>query len=472
LRKPKISVLLVVKNAMPFVTGALDSLKQQTFNDFEVVVADGASTDGTLDALHDTAKELQLRIVSEPDRSLADASAKAIPRLNADIVATLCADERYYPNTLEQVLKWFEAEPDAVMCGGKLDFINEQDKVIDTHLTAPFNLSAHLACELVPSILTSFFNRRLIGEDFRFDPDVPTCPDYEFWARLGFRFSAAAFKRYDVSVAQAYRTRVSMSFRAESFTQFCRDKLTHLNNLLASGYVEGSIKATRQRASAGIHMWAAEQLNGIEPGHPDILAHCAEAARYDKSYVRIPRLLAAIGNARYDAASGIVMRNRLSPRTTAIASLECSTPSPHWAGAAILGHDPLTVQTSSAPWGYSLEMSVADRKSIGEHLNGGQYWVQIDLEVIEGGIGISTVTPNQELFGELIFRQSDGRAVALIPLATDVDLAAPVMIRSGGHPSSVLRVHRAELMYDPDRNSGAVAASGLDGIGGDYAFVP
>ena len=72
----------------------------------------------------------------------------------------LCADERYYPDTLEQVVKWFEAEPDAVMCGGKVDFIDEHDNVIGSHLTAPFNLPAHLACELVPSNLSSFFNRR------------------------------------------------------------------------------------------------------------------------------------------------------------------------------------------------------------------------------------------------------------------------------------------------------------------------
>jgi hypothetical protein len=106
-------------------------------------------------------------------------------------------------------------------------------------------------------------------------------------------------------------------------------------------------------------------------------------------------------------------------------------------------------------------MSVADRKSLGEHPNGGQYWVRIELEVVEGGVGISTLTPNEELLGEQIFRQSDGRTVALIPLAADIDPTSPVMIRSGGHPCSVFRVHRAELVCDPDRHSGAVAAIGL-----------
>ena len=95
---------------------------------------------------------------------------------------------------------------------------------------------------------------------------MPTCPDYEFWARLGFRFPPSAFKRYDVSVAQAYRTRDSMSFRAESFTQFCRDKLTHLNNLLAKGYAGIDVERCGDEIRAGIHMWAAEQLSASSRG--------------------------------------------------------------------------------------------------------------------------------------------------------------------------------------------------------------
>lgn len=458
MRNPKISVLLIVKNALPLVVGSLQSLRDQTFRDFEVVVADGGSTDDTLEVLHEAVKDLPLRIVSEPDRSLSEGFAKAMRRAAGDIVGMLCADERYYPNTLEQVMKWFEAEPGAAMCGGKVDFIDEHNRIIGSDLTAPFNLPAHLACELVPSNLSSFFNRGLIGEDFRFDADVPTCPDYEYWARLGFRFPASAFRRYNVSVAQAYRTRDSMSFRAESFTQLCRDKLTHLNNLLAKGYAGADVEALRRRSSAGIHMWAAEQLSTIEPGHPDILAHCAKAARYDRSYERIARLIATIGKARYDAAAGIVRRNCLGPRTAAIAQFAHDAPLPHWAGAAILAHDPLTIQTSSTPWGYSLELSAPNPKVFAAYSNGGQYWVRLDLEVVNGSIGIGMFSPNQELVGEQVFQQTDGRTVALIPLSTEGDLAKSVMVRSGGQPSSVCRFYQAELLYDPDPETGTVAA--------------
>jgi glycosyltransferase involved in cell wall biosynthesis len=451
-RDPKISILLVVKNAMPLVTGALDSLKQQTFKDFEIVVADGASTDGTLEVLREAAKELPLRILSEQDRSLADGTAKGLPHLSADIVGLLGADERYYRNTLAQVLRWFEAEPNAVMCGGKVDFIDEHNNVVDSHLTDPFNLSAHLACEQVPSILSSFFNRRLISENLRFDAVVPTCPDYEFWGRLGFRFPPSAFKRYHASVAQAYRTRDSMSFRAESFTRFCRDKITHLNNLIDKEFAQDA-ELLRRRSSAGIHMWAAEQLSGIEPGHSDILAHCAAAALYDPLYERIGRFIATTSKARYDAATGAVTRtvhDQPGSQAVVVAALDYTPPPSHWSGAAVTAGEPLTVRTADTPWGFSAKVAVADQNAV-RRANGEQYWVRIDLEVAEGRVGVSLFASEQKLIGELIFRKGDGRSLALIPLPTDMDPAMPVMLRSGGHASSVLHIYRAELLCDQDR---------------------
>ena len=462
LRYPALSILLIVKNALPLVQGSLQSLIDQTYKNFDVVVVDGASTDGTLDALQQAANKLPLDIISEPDRSLADGFAKGLLRASGDIVGMLCADERYYPDTLERVVDWFAATPEAAMCGGKVDFIDTQGKIIGNHLTAPFTLSAHLACELVPSNLSSFFNRPLIGNDFYFDASVATCPDYEYWARLGFRFSAEALKRYDVSIAQAYQTRDSMSFRSESFTQFCRDKLAHLNNLLAKGYAKTEPEALRRRASAGIHMWAAEQLNSIEPGHPDILRHCAEAARCDRSYERIARMIDSIGGVRYDAATGTVQRNVLGRRTAAIAQLEWGPPPQYWPGAAILTENPLTVQTASAPWGYSLQSTSPSDRGALAHLNGGQYWIQLDLEVVQGSVGVSMFAPDQGPIGEQIFHMANVREFALIPLKSDGDLARSVLIRSGGQPNSVIRLYRAELLYDPDPDSGEVAAIDLE----------
>jgi glycosyltransferase involved in cell wall biosynthesis len=446
---PKISVVLVVKNALPFVSGALDSLRKQTFTDFEVVVADGGSSDGTLEALREAAKSVPLAIVSESDRSLADGMAKALRHVNGEILATLCADERYYPNTLERVAKWFEDDPDAVMCAGNVDFLDEHDDVVDNYLTRPFNLSAQLSCEVVPSILSSFFNRRLVGDDLRFASDVPTCPDYEFWGRLGARFPEQAFRRYDFSVAQAYRTDASMSFRAESYRQFCKDKLAYLNSLIDKGYVTGDIEQIRRRASAGIHMWAAEQLRYIQHDHPDILAHCAAAARFDKSYDRITRFIAMSSRGQYDPSIGAVIRtatDRPGSHSIVAGQFEEMVCHPYWAGAAVLSVAPLVFRTAIEAWGYALELPLP-RSGLASRQKSGQYWARLEVEIVKGAAGIGLLSKDSSWIGEQIIRESDGRIEVCIPMPRG--LFPSVVVRSGGVPSSVVRIHQAQLLFDP-----------------------
>jgi glycosyltransferase involved in cell wall biosynthesis len=467
LSNPKFSVLLVVKNAMPLITGTLRSLEQQEFKDFEVLVVDGASTDGTLTVLHEAARKLPLKIVSEPDQSLADGFAKGLRRATGEIVGMLCADERYYPDTLAQIAQWFSAEPEAITCGGKVDFVDKNGSLVDSHLTPPFNLSAHLACELVPSNLTSFFNRRLIGQDFYYDPHVSTCPDYEFWARLGFRFPTSAFVRYDASLAQAYRTRDSMSFRAESFRQLCQDKLKHLNNLLAKGYVKGDVEAVRRRASAGIHMWAAEQLSSIQHDHPDILAYCAAAAQFDGSYDRINHFIETSGRAHCDPSTGVVTRtvpDRPGSQSCVAGQFDEMVCHPHWAGAAVLSVAPLTVRTSSDAWGYALELPLPDNFRNG-YQKGGQYWARLEVQTIEGSAGIGRLSSEgQNLIGEQIIREGDGRTEVFIPLPSEV--TSSVILRSGGIPSSIVRIHQAQIVLDSVTETGAIAPIVLAQVSG------
>ena len=284
MRNPKISVLLIVRDALPLVAGTLDSLKAQTLKDFEVVAVDGASTDGTLDVLHGATKVLPLRIVSEPDRSLAEAFAKGIRRATGDIVGMLCADERYYPNTLEQVAKWFEAEPNAAMCGGKVDFIDEHDKVIGSHLTPPFNLAAHLACELVPSNLASFFQSPSDRRGFPLQCGRADLSGLRVLGATGFPFSAIGVQTLRRQRrASLSHPRFDVVSGRELHAVLPRQARPPEQSFWPRAMPNGDIEAVRRRSSAGIHMWAAEQLNVIEPGHPDILAHCAAAARYDKS---------------------------------------------------------------------------------------------------------------------------------------------------------------------------------------------
>lgn len=442
---PRISIVLAARDCAQIVGGTLDSLRAQSFRDFEIVAVDGASTDGTAELLRDAARDLPIKLVSEPDRSVSHALSKGLARATGDILGILCADERYYPSTLANAARWFDEAPDAVVVTGRLDFMDEHEIVTDSFDSKPFDHRAVLECALVPSISATFFNRRLIGPELRYDPLIPTCCDYELWARLGYLHPAAAFRRVDASVAKAFRGQVSMSFRPESFAAFTRDKLAHLETVLARFVPPAERDRVRRRAAAGIHLWAAEQLRALDPAHPDILAQCQAAATLDPGYDRIAQFVRAHGRASYDPATGTVARTAPDAPGAGAARVETQITLVYERGSPgvrPLSGDPLTLRTSDQPWGYGFSLRAAPPPVA----IAGQPWMRLSVEVLQGAVGIAR-QEGQELFGERVVRPEDGRITLTVPLGPALPQA--VMLRSGGVGGSVIRVYATELLLDP-----------------------
>jgi glycosyltransferase involved in cell wall biosynthesis len=92
-----LSIVMFVKNGMPFVQDAVASLEVQTCGDYELVIQDAASTDGTTEFLLDLPLP-RVRMVSESDAGLGDAYNRASFRCAGEIVSTLDADNLLLPN--------------------------------------------------------------------------------------------------------------------------------------------------------------------------------------------------------------------------------------------------------------------------------------------------------------------------------------------------------------------------------------
>lgn len=98
---PSISVLTVTFNAADELPGLVNSLRAQTDRNFEWIVVDGASSDATLDMLKASADILNTW-VSEPDFGIYDALNKAVRLSNGSYYLVLGADDRLFPDAIEQ----------------------------------------------------------------------------------------------------------------------------------------------------------------------------------------------------------------------------------------------------------------------------------------------------------------------------------------------------------------------------------
>jgi glycosyltransferase involved in cell wall biosynthesis len=81
--KPKISIIMVTLNAERFLRTALESIVAQSYGSWELVLQDGASSDGTLDVLA-SFRNPNFKVVSEPDTGHIDAVYKALKRARGD----------------------------------------------------------------------------------------------------------------------------------------------------------------------------------------------------------------------------------------------------------------------------------------------------------------------------------------------------------------------------------------------------
>jgi glycosyltransferase involved in cell wall biosynthesis len=107
----RISVITATYNAATILRTLFESLRAQTFRDFEWVVADGASTDETVVLLQEFSRECTwVKYVSEPDFGFYDALNKGVQRAAAPCYVVAGADDQFAPDALQNFVHAIERE--------------------------------------------------------------------------------------------------------------------------------------------------------------------------------------------------------------------------------------------------------------------------------------------------------------------------------------------------------------------------
>jgi len=118
--RPLISIITPCLNRAGFVREAVESVLAQNYPDFEHIVMDAGSTDGTLDILH---LYPHLCLVSEADKGMYDGINKGLRLARGEIIGLLNTDDLYAPGCFEAVAATFEQNPGALaVVGGASTF--------------------------------------------------------------------------------------------------------------------------------------------------------------------------------------------------------------------------------------------------------------------------------------------------------------------------------------------------------------
>lgn len=196
---PLFSIVTVVFNGAKTVEATIESVSAQSFRNFEYIVLDGASTDGTQAILRKYASSIDYW-VSEPDSGIYNAWNKALGIARGEWIAFLGADDVYCADALQHYAKAITALPDdAAQYISSRVRLAKAGKVVRTFGSAwswPA-FSHHMTVAHVGSM-----HRRTFFEEYgRFNESYRVCGDYELLLRPKDRLRAAFVEQVTATMA-------------------------------------------------------------------------------------------------------------------------------------------------------------------------------------------------------------------------------------------------------------------------------
>ncbi|MBA5874284.1 MAG: glycosyltransferase [Nitrospira sp. CR1.2] len=186
---PRVSVVIPTFNCERFIRRTVDSALAQTYRDFEVIVVDDGSTDGTREIMEEFG--LRVRYLVQSNQGASAARNRAIESATGEFIAYLDADDLWAPDKLARQVEYLDAHPACGMIHTEVAVVDEQDSV----LHARFNQETQRAVPQGACLrqllqqshiqtLTVVERRSAFDRAGKFDLRLPVAQDYLHWIQV------------------------------------------------------------------------------------------------------------------------------------------------------------------------------------------------------------------------------------------------------------------------------------------------
>lgn len=232
---PRFSIIVPLYNKAPYVRKALDSVVSQTFKDWECVIIDDGSTDGSVDIVREYVHTLQisdckLQILSQKNSGVAAARNNGVAASTGEYVCFLDADDWWESEFLEEMDRLIAEYLDAGIYASNYIYYKPGKTHVALNLPRGYiNYPSVYAEKLVMPVtsITTCMPRRVFDEMGGFPVGIKLGEDFLLWAKTAVHYKVA----------------------------FCEKPLAYYNN-----DIPASIRATRNLHAPEYHM-----LFNLEP---------------------------------------------------------------------------------------------------------------------------------------------------------------------------------------------------------------
>jgi glycosyltransferase involved in cell wall biosynthesis len=186
---PLVSVLMAVYNSERYLAQAIESILNQTLSEFELIIIDDGSTDGSLAILQQyAAQDARIRLHSRDNRGIPQTRNELLDMARAELIAVMDSDDVALPERLAKQVAFLKPQPQVVCLGSAFDLIDAQSRRITT-LPVPLE-----DAEIQPQILAghaaifqpcAMMRRTAVRQVGGYNPAMTQAEDLDLWLRLG-----------------------------------------------------------------------------------------------------------------------------------------------------------------------------------------------------------------------------------------------------------------------------------------------
>jgi glycosyltransferase involved in cell wall biosynthesis len=214
---PLVSVIVPVYNAKTTLPDTIDSIQRQTFQDFELIVIDDGSTDGTLEWVR-SVRDRRLHVFSYPNGGLSVARNRGIERSQGEFISFIDSDDLWTPDKLALQLQALRQQPEAALAYSWTALVDEQGDFLFAKDAS--YCEGDVYAELLRHCFVASGSNMLVRKSCAlavggFDTAVPAAGDWQFCLRVAARWRFAVVPRYQILYRISERAMSANAQRSE-----------------------------------------------------------------------------------------------------------------------------------------------------------------------------------------------------------------------------------------------------------------
>lgn len=187
LARPKVTVIIPTFNRARYLATAIQSVLDQTFSDYELIVVDDGSTDGT-EAVLAGFRDPRLRVLCQENRGISAAMNAGLQAAQGEYIARLDSDDVWFPNLLASETMVLDSCPDRGVVYARAQAMSANGTSREHYLGLPLRYPNDALLSLLwgdcTCNITALARRSCFASAGLYDETFRTHEDWDMWLRI------------------------------------------------------------------------------------------------------------------------------------------------------------------------------------------------------------------------------------------------------------------------------------------------